>query len=86
LEAIRIAYAQALLIDQEELKVGQLENDVVRCQEILQAAYRTDVRPLVAEARRLSGGAIDPVGFYRQMAIRKNLIKERGMKSFATGL
>jgi len=86
LEAIRIAYAQALLIDQEELKEAQLENDVVRCQEILQAAYRTDVRPLVAEARRLSGGAIDPVGFYRQMAIRENLIKERGMKSFATGL
>ena len=86
LEAIRIAYAQALLIDQEELKTAQLENDVVRCQEILQAAYRTDVRPLVAEARRLNGGAIDPVGFYRQMAIRENLIKERGMKSFATGL
>lgn len=86
LEAIRIAYSQALLIDQEALKVAQLENDVVRCQELLQAAYRTDVRPLVAEARRLSGGAIDPIGFYRQMAVRKNLIKERGMKSMATGL
>jgi len=81
LEAIRIAYAQALLIDQEALKVAQLENDVVRCQELLQAAY-----PLLAEARRLSGGAIDPIGSYRQMAVRNTLIKERGMKSMATGL
>ena len=86
LEAIRVAYVQAMLVDRTALEEAQMENDVTRCQEILQAAYRTDVRPLVAEARRLSGGAIDPVGFYRQMAIRENLIKERGMKSFATGL
>ncbi len=86
LEAIRIAYAQALLIDRTELATAQLENDVVRCQEILQAAYRTDVRPLLIEARRLSGGAIDPIGFYRQMTIRKGLIKERGENSVASGL
>ena len=86
LEAIRIAYAQALLIDQEALKVAQLENDVVRCQELLQTAYRTDVRPLLAEARRLTGGVIDPIGVYRHIAVRKALIKERGMKSMATGL
>ena len=86
LEAIRTAYAQALLIDREALETARAESDVVRCQEILQTAYRTDVRPLLAEARRLSGGAIDPIGFYRQMAIRKNLIKERGMHSIASGL
>ncbi|MBK7870895.1 MAG: sugar isomerase [Saprospiraceae bacterium] len=86
LEAIRIAYAQALLVDREALEEAQLENDVTRCQEILQAAYRTDVRPLVAEARRLSGGAIDPIGLYRQLEIRKQLIKERGVHVVATGL
>ncbi len=86
LEAIRVAYAQAMLVDRTALEAAQMDNDVTRCQEILQAAYRTDVRPLVAEARRLSGGAIDPVGFYRQMAVRKQLIKERGMKTVATGL
>ena len=86
LEAIRIAYAQALLIDRAALDAAQRDNDVVRCQEILQAAYRTDVRPLLAEARRRSGGAIDPIGFYRQMAIRKTLIKERGENSVASGL
>lgn len=86
LEAIRIAYAQALLIDRKALETARMENDVTRCQEVLQTAYRTDVRPLVAEARRLSGGALDPVGFYRQMAVRKNLIGERGMNVVATGL
>ena len=86
LEAIRIAYAQALLIDRAGLEIARAESDVVRCQEILQTAYRTDVRPLLAEARRLSGGAIDPIGFYRQMGIRKSLIKERGRHSIASGL
>lgn len=86
LEAIRIAYAQALLIDRKALEVAQLENDVTKCQEILQGAFRTDVRPLIAEARRLSGGAIDPIGCYRQMAIRKQLIQKRGAKVVATGL
>ena len=86
LEAIRIAYAKALLVDRAALEEAQLENDVTRCQEILQDAYQLDVRPLVAEARRLSGGAIDPIGLYRQMAIRKNLIKQRGTHVIATGL
>ncbi|MCL4132891.1 UNVERIFIED_CONTAM: hypothetical protein GTU68_037500 [Idotea baltica] len=86
LEAIRISYAQALLIDRKALESAREESDVTRCQEILQEAYRTDVRPLLAEARRLSGGAIDPIGFYREKSVRKSLIKERGMTSVASGL
>ena len=86
LEAIRIAYAQALLVDREALTEAQEANDVARCQEVLQKAYRTDVRPLVAEARRLSGGAIDPLGCYRQKAVRRQLVLERGEHVVATGL
>lgn len=86
LAAIRLSYAQALLIDREALEAAQMKNDVSRCQEILQSAYRTDVRPLVAEAQRLSGGAIDPIGCYRQLAIRESLIKQRGRNVIATGL
>jgi L-rhamnose isomerase/sugar isomerase len=85
-EAIQIAYAQALLVDRKKLEAAQAENDVTLCQEILQNAYRTDVRPLVAEARRLSGGALTPTRLYRQMAVRKTLITERGLKTVATGL
>src|SRR5687768_11942283 len=53
-EAIKIAYAQALLVDTRSLSAAQDSNDVAKAQEILQQAYRTDVRPLVAESDRKS--------------------------------
>ena len=86
IEAIMIAYAQALLVDTKSLQKAQEENDVVRAQEIIQAAYRTDVRPLIAEARMLSGGALRPLELFRSLKIREQLIKERGNKTIATGL
>lgn len=86
LEAIQIAYAQALLVDRIALEIAQAENDVVRCQEILQAAFRTDVRALIAEARCQKGGAINPIDCYRSANIRKQLIAERGRNVVATGL
>ncbi|MBD0822950.1 sugar isomerase [Aestuariibaculum marinum] len=86
LEAIQEAYAKALLVDQAELKAAQLNNDVVKCQEILQDAYRTDVRPLLAEARRLAGGALSPINAYRALGVRDTLIEERGKHTVATGL
>jgi L-rhamnose isomerase/sugar isomerase len=85
-EAIMIAYAQALMVDREALAAKQNQNDVVQCQEILQKAYRTDVRALVAEARLKAGGALDPLGLFRTQKIREKLIKERGSKTVATGL
>ncbi|MBV6441266.1 MAG: hypothetical protein EPGJADBJ_02948 [Saprospiraceae bacterium] len=85
-EAIKIAYAQALLVDKKALTGAQLENDTARCQEILQSAFRTDVRPLVAEARLRAGGAMEPVAFFRDLNIREILIRERGAKTVATGL
>lgn len=85
-EAIMIAYTQALLVDRMALKEAQMNNDVTRAQEILQDSFRTDVRPLVAEARLRSGGALDPIGLFRQLKIREELIKERGFGTVATGL
>jgi L-rhamnose isomerase/sugar isomerase len=86
LEAIMIAYTQALLIDQKALAEARASNDVARAQEILQGTFRTDVRPLVAEARRQKGGVLDPITFYRSHGIRKKLIDERGSGTRATGL
>ncbi len=85
-EAILISYAQALLIDQHALATAQEQNDVVRAQEILQGAFRTDARPLVAEARLRSGGALSPIDTFRQAKVREKLITERGKKTIATGL
>ena len=86
IEAIMIAYAQALLVDTKALKAAQEINDVVAAQEILQTAYRTDVRPIVAEARRIAGGAIKPITLFREQQVRKQLVKARGEKAAATGL
>jgi len=85
-EAILLSYAQALLVDRQLLKAAQEANDVATAQEVLQAAFRTDVRPLVAEARLRAGGALDPLALYRSEQIRKRLIKERGARGVATGL
>ena len=85
-EAILQAYAKSLLIDRESLTKAQTANDVVRCQEILQTAYQTDVRALVAEARYKSGGALDPLSIFRDLKIRAQLIEQRGAETVATGL
>ena len=85
-EAIMMAYAQALLVDTKALEAARLENDVVRCQEILQNAFRTDVRSIVAEARLRSNAALNPVQLYRELKVRENLVSERGLKTVATGL
>jgi L-rhamnose isomerase/sugar isomerase len=85
-EAIMIAYTQALLIDRNRLGKAQLENDVVAAQEVLQQAFRTDVRPIVAEARLRAGGALNPVELFRTENVRSQLIKNRGTQTVATGL
>jgi L-rhamnose isomerase / sugar isomerase len=85
-EAIMISYAQALLVDRKKLEAAQLSNDTVAAQEILQDAFRTDVRAIVAEARKRAGGALNPLAIYRGEKIRQQLIKNRGLKTVATGL
>jgi len=85
-EGIMTAYAQALLVDRKALEIAQNENDVVRCQEILQSAFRIDVRAVVAEARLRSGGALNPIQVFRNLKVRENLIGERGALTVATGL
>jgi len=85
-EAIKIAYAQALLVDHKALLTAQAANDVVAAETILQDAYRTDVRPLLAEARLQAGAAIQPINLFREVNARETLIKQRGQNSVATGL
>ncbi|HEX6221592.1 MAG TPA: TIM barrel protein, partial [Acidimicrobiia bacterium] len=85
-EAVCIAYAQALLVDRAGLADAQEGNDATRAQEFLQTAFRTDVRPLVAEARRRAGGAIAPLEAYRESGYRVAMIEKRGSESVATGL
>jgi L-rhamnose isomerase / sugar isomerase len=86
LDAITLSYAQALTVNHVYLEDAREANDVVVCQEILQDAYRSDLRPILREVRRRKGCAIDPILAYRELGIRKNLIKTRGFNTIATGL
>ncbi|UKT64546.1 sugar isomerase [Pedobacter mucosus] len=85
-EAIMIAYAQALLVDRKALNEAQDNNDVARCQEILQHTFRSDLRALVAEARLRAGASLSPIGLYRDLNCRTNLVNQRGLNTVATGL
>jgi L-rhamnose isomerase/sugar isomerase len=85
-EAIMIAYTQALLVDAKKLADARNQNDVVMAQELLQQSFRTDVRSIVAEARLQNGGALNPLSLFRDKKIRKQLIRERGEKTVASGL
>jgi L-rhamnose isomerase / sugar isomerase len=85
-DAIMLAYTHSLLVDRNKLNTAQDDNDVVAAQEILQNTFRTDIRSIAAEARLRSGGALNPLQFYRQAKLREQLIKERGSKTVSTGL
>jgi L-rhamnose isomerase/sugar isomerase len=74
---IRRAYAQALLVDRAALEGYQDGNDALMATETLKRAYRTDVEPILAEARRRAGGAIDPVATYRASGYRARVAAER---------
>jgi L-rhamnose isomerase/sugar isomerase len=85
-DAMQVALAQALLVDRQALADAQEGNDPALAEEILHQAFRSDVRPLVAEARRRNGGAIRPITTYRAAAYRELKIRERGRDAVATGI
>jgi L-rhamnose isomerase / sugar isomerase len=74
---IRRAYAQALLVDRASLDGFQEENDALMASDTLKRAYRTDVEPILAEARRRTGGAIDPIAAYRSSGYRAAVAAQR---------
>ncbi|MFB2564868.1 L-rhamnose catabolism isomerase [Rhizobium sp. IMFF44] len=74
---IRRAYAQALIVDRNALDEYQDANDALMASETLKRAYRADVEPILAEARRRAGGAIDPVATYRASGYRNKVAAER---------
>ena len=85
-DAMQLALAQALCVDAAALADAQQRNDPALAEEILHRAFRTDVRPIVAEARRRNGAALDPVATYRAIGYRESMIAARGRDAVATGI
>jgi L-rhamnose isomerase/sugar isomerase len=85
-DAIQDTLALGACVDRSALAAAQEADDPALAAEILQAAYRADVRPLVAEARRRNGAALDPLTAYRRSGYREAVIGARGSGHVATGL
>jgi L-rhamnose isomerase / sugar isomerase len=85
-DAIQHSLAQALCVDSASLQAAQEADDPALAAEIIHTAYRADVRPLVAEARRRNGAAIDLITAYRRSGYRSATIAARGSGHVATGL
>lgn len=76
------AYAKALLVDRTKLARSQNRNDVSMAEQELQRAFQTDVRPLVREARRNNGGALDPLGTFRYARYRESVAAKRTASTY----
>jgi len=74
---IRRAYAQALIVDRAALEGYQGDNDALMASDTLKRAFRADVEPILAQARLLAGGAIDPIATYRASGYRAKVAGER---------
>jgi L-rhamnose isomerase/sugar isomerase len=76
-DQLQLAYAKAQLVDHDALEVFQNAGDVLMAERVLKDAFETDVRPLVAEARRRNGGALDPIAAFRGSGYRARKAAER---------
>jgi len=76
-DQLQLACAKAWLVDHEALAGHQEEGDVVMAERALKEAFETDARPIVAEARRRAGAALDPVAAFRASGYRAQKARER---------
>ncbi len=72
------AYAKALLVPQEALKKAQLAGDVLGAHRMITEAFKTDVRPLLAQVREEMGVPQDPIDAYLNTGYEEKICEERG--------
>ena len=75
--SIQTAFARALLVDLEALTAAQSEADTVMAEEVLRAAWDTDVRPLLARVSIDLGAAADPLAAYRESGYFEHIAQQR---------
>jgi L-rhamnose isomerase/sugar isomerase len=82
---IQTAHAKALLVDRPRLAEAQGREDVLGASRVLQDAYETDVRPLLAEARGHLGVDPDPIAALKASGYVERVARERGAATAGTG-
>lgn len=79
------AYAKALLVPRELLKQAQLAGDVLAAHRIITEAFKTDVRPLLAQVREEMGVPDDPESAYLKSGYEEKIRAERGVHASSGG-
>lgn len=79
------AYAKALLIDRDRLTAAQQAGDVLEAHRTLTDAFRSDVRPLLAEWRRARGLPEDPIQAHRASGYQQAAAQARGTAAAGGG-
>ena len=82
---IQAAHAKALLVDRASLREAQAGGDVLRANRVLVEAYETDVRPILAEARKRLGIDPDPVAALLRSRYVEGVARERGTTAAGSG-
>jgi len=82
---IQTAHAKALLVDRARLRQAQTAGDVLAANRVLVEAYETDVRPILAEARKRLGIDPDPVAALRGSGYIERAGRERGKAATGSG-
>jgi L-rhamnose isomerase/sugar isomerase len=72
------AYAKALIVDRRTLAERQNNGDVLGAYGVLQDAFETDVRPLLAKVRQDMGVPPDPLAACRADSYARRIAQERG--------
>lgn len=79
------AYAKALTVPRKKLAELQNAGDVLAAHQTLTNAYRTDVRPLLAQVREELNVPVDPMAAYRTSGYEEKIRDERGLADASGG-
>ncbi len=82
---VQVAYAKAQLVDRTALYQAQEAGDVLGAYRVLQSAYETDVRPLLAEVRVRQGRNPDPIAAFRASGYAERVARERTALTTSSG-
>ncbi len=82
---VQIAYAKTLLVDRPALLQAQEAGDVLGAYRQLQAAFETDVRPLLAKVRVRQGLNPDPITAFRTSGYAERVARERAGRPVSSG-
>ena len=74
---IQTAFAKALIVDRPALAAAQATCDTLAAYRVLQDAYETDVRPLLAQVRLAQGIDQDPIAAFRATGYAAKIAQER---------